>query len=51
MKRSLQAAREKVLPVRERDLAFARGMEDDASIFKLKQHVDNPAQTAMKDGE
>jgi hypothetical protein len=34
--------REKVLPVQEKDLRFATGADG--------QHVDNPAQAAMKDG-
>lgn len=39
---------EKVVPVQERNLTFAKGAEDADS---LKQHVDNPGQTPMKDGE
>jgi hypothetical protein len=34
--------REKAVPVQEKDLRFVYGADD--------QHVDNPAQTAMKDG-
>jgi hypothetical protein len=40
--------REKVVPVQERDLTFAKGADD---ADRLKQHVDNPAQSPMKDGE
>jgi hypothetical protein len=41
-------AREKVVPVQEKDLTFAKGTDD---ADRLKQHVDNPAQSPMKDGE
>lgn len=36
---------EKVVPVQEKDLSFAKGAAED----QLKQHVDNPGQTPMKD--
>lgn len=39
--------REKVVPVQERSLTFAKGTDD---ADKLKQHVDNPGQTPMDDG-
>jgi hypothetical protein len=35
----------KVVLVQEKDLRFVKGADEE-----LKQHVDNPAQTAMKDG-
>jgi hypothetical protein len=36
--------RQKATPVQEKDLRFVRGGDD------AYQHVDNPGQTAMKDG-
>ena len=36
--------RQKVVPVQEKDLGFTRGGAD------ADQHVDNPGQTPMKDG-
>jgi len=39
-----QPGRQNVTPIQERDLPFAKGAVEDA------QHVDNPGQTAMKDG-
>jgi hypothetical protein len=36
----------KVVLVPEKDLRFVQGADDE-----LKQHVDNPGQTAMKDGQ
>ena len=44
MKKSQKPGRENVMPVQERDLSSAKGAVEDA------QHVDNPGQTAMKDG-
>lgn len=38
--------RAKVIPVQEKDLRLAQGAEDE-----LANHVDNPAQTPMKDGQ
>ena len=40
MKKSQKPNRRDVTPVQEKDLSFAQGA----------QHVDNPAQTPMKDG-
>lgn len=37
---------EKVVPVQEWVLTFAKGTEDAS---RLKQHVDNPGQTPMND--
>lgn len=36
----------KVVLVQEKDLRFVKGADDE-----LKQHVDNPGQTAMKDDQ
>lgn len=48
MNKSQKPGRKKLKPVPESDLALAKSAGDDAS---LKQHVDNPAQAPMKDGE
>jgi hypothetical protein len=40
MKKSKKLDREKVTPIQEKDLPLAKGA----------QHVDNPGQTAMNDG-
>ena len=42
MHKNQKPDREKVVPVQERTLRFVQGAEE--------QHVDNPAQTPMKDG-
>ncbi|HSG40938.1 MAG TPA: hypothetical protein VLE27_14965 [Thermoanaerobaculia bacterium] len=42
MNKSQKPDREKVVPVQEKDLRFAKGAAE-------KQHVDNPGQTPMKD--
>jgi hypothetical protein len=44
MHKSQKAARPKAVSVQEKDLRFAMGGDD------AYQHVDNPGQTAMKDG-
>jgi hypothetical protein len=52
MNKSQTPSREKVVPIQERDLTFARGADEVPSgdAYRLKQHVDNPGQTPMKDG-
>ncbi|HEX9943528.1 MAG TPA: hypothetical protein VGG03_16060 [Thermoanaerobaculia bacterium] len=52
MNKSQKPSREKVVPIQERDLAFAKGADEASSggAYTLKQHVDNPGQTPMKDG-
>ena len=45
MNKSRELDRAKVVLVQEKDLRFVQGADDE-----LKQHVDNPAQTVMKDG-
>lgn len=45
MNKSRKQDRAKVVLVQEKDLRFVKGADEG-----LKQHVDNPAQTAMNDG-
>lgn len=45
MNKSRKLDRVKVVLVQEKDLRFVKGADDE-----LIQHVDNPGQTAMKDG-
>ena len=42
MNKSQKPDGEKVVPIQEKDLRFAKGAAE-------KQHVDNPGQTPMKD--
>jgi hypothetical protein len=51
MNTSRKPAREKLIPVQERDLALAQGADDTADEATLKQHVDNPSNTPLKDGQ
>jgi len=44
MKKTQKSDRQKATPVQKKDLRFAMGGDD------AYQHVDNPGQTAMKDG-
>lgn len=44
MKKTWKAERQKATPVQEKDLRFTTGGAD------ASQHVDNPGQTPMKDG-
>ncbi|HEX6901858.1 MAG TPA: hypothetical protein VF789_19210 [Thermoanaerobaculia bacterium] len=45
MNKSRKLDRAKVVLVQEKDLRFVKGADE-----RLKQHVDNPGQTAMTDG-
>lgn len=46
MNKSQKPDREKIVPLREKDLRIAKGAAEDP----LASHVDNPGQTPMKDG-
>jgi hypothetical protein len=52
MNKSKRPSRQKVTPVPEKALAFVKGAGEDpsADASSLKNHVDNPGQTPMKDG-
>ncbi|HSU84147.1 MAG TPA: hypothetical protein VLR69_17135 [Thermoanaerobaculia bacterium] len=49
MDKSRKPDRQRAVPVQEKDLRFAMGGAESLSVDTY-QHVDNPGQTAMKDG-
>ncbi|HEV2856758.1 MAG TPA: hypothetical protein VHC97_28480 [Thermoanaerobaculia bacterium] len=47
MNKGQKPNREKVVPLQQKDLRLAQGAAED----ELANHVDNPGQTPMKDGQ